>query len=232
MNNQELLQWVDNRLNELKSNKQAEFSSSLTPGSKPMLGVKIPELRKIAKQLAREDYNFFLKNAPEEYWEYQQLKAFTIGYIKTEVFEVTALADEFIPRLQDWSVNDSLCQNFTIAKKSREQVWNWLMCYVDKDDEYSQRVVAVMMLSHFLVEEYIDRVLAVCDRLQNEGYYAKMAVAWCVATAYAKFPKQTHEYMLNNKLCDWTYNKAIQKMIESYRVCDGDKVVLRTMKRT
>lgn len=231
MNNRELLIWVDKRLNELKNNKQAQFSSSLTPGCKPMLGVKIPELRKLARQLAKEDYITFLREAPEEYWEYQQLKAFTIGYVKADVQEVLGLADEFIPKIQDWSVNDSFCQNFTIARKHRELVWDWLMGYAAKDEEFAQRVVAVMLLSHFLVEEYIDKVLMVCDMLQHEGYYTRMAVAWCVATAYAKFPKETHEYMLNNHLCDWTYNKAIQKMIESYRVSDADKAVLRTMKR-
>lgn len=231
MTNEELLIWVNVRLNELKSNKQAEFSSGLTPGCKPMLGVRIPELRKIAKQLAKEDYTFFLENASEEYWEYQQLKAFAIGYVKADVQQVLKLADEFIPKIQDWSVNDSFCQNFTIARKHREPVWDWLMGYAAKEDEFSQRVVAVMLLSHFLVEEYIDKVLIVCDRLQFEGYYTKMAVAWCVATAYAKFPRKTHEYMLNNHLSDWTYNKAIQKMVESYRVSDADKAVLRTMKR-
>ena len=34
-----------------------------------------------------------------------------------------------------------------------------------------------------------------------------------------------------NTLDDWTYNKAIQKMLESYRVSDKDKDMLRGMKR-
>ena len=60
-----------------------------------------------------------------------------------------------------------------------------------------------------------------------------MAIAWAIATAWAKQRDKTYTYMQdgNNTLDDWTYNKAIQKMIESYRVSDEDKRMLRVMKR-
>ena len=84
-----------------------------------------------------------------------------------------------------------------------------------------------------LTDEYIDMTLKVLDNLKNEKYYCKMAVAWAIATAWAKQREKTCCYMLdgNNTLNDWTYNKAIQKMLESYRVSDEDKVMLRRMKR-
>ena len=81
------------------------------------------------------------------------------------------------------------------------------------------------------VPEYNDKVLGVMDTLQYDGYYTKMGVAWCVATAYAKFPKETSVYLEDNKLQDWTYNKAIQKMCESYRVGDEDKEYWKGRKR-
>ena len=105
------------------------------------------------------------------------------------------------------------------------------MGYAKKEEEFSQRVAAVLLMSHFLVPEYIGRVLAVMDTLQYDGYYTRMGVAWCVATAYAKFPKETAVYLADNKLQDWTYNKAIQKMCESYRVGEEDKAYWKARKR-
>ena len=105
------------------------------------------------------------------------------------------------------------------------------MLYAKSDHEFAQRVVAVMLMDHFLTEEYIARVLSVWDSLDHLGYYRKMGVAWGIATAYAKFPKETHAFLLNNHLDDETYNKAIQKMIESYRISADDKEILRRMKR-
>lgn len=222
---------LEPRLRALASAHQASFSSSLTPNCKPMLGVRLPELRKIAKEIAKEDYKGFLEECPDIYFEYETLQAYVLGYAKDDIETILFYADRFLPKIKDWSVNDSFCQNFSIARKYPERVFSWLMEYAKKEEEFPQRVVAVLLMSHFLVPEYIDRVLAVMDMLQYDGYYTKMGVAWCVATAYAKFPRETAQYLEKNKLQDWTYNKAIQKMCESYRVADADKVYWKERKR-
>lgn len=210
---------------------QVKYTSHVIPNSKPFIGVRIPELRRIARQIARTDYQFFLEHCPDDYYEQQTLQALVIGYAKDDIEVLLSYADKLIPKIQDWAVNDSFCQTFSIARKNRACVWEWLQEYARKEDEFSQRVVAVLLMSHFLVDEYIDQVLEMMNRLQNPGYYTKMGVAWCVATAYAKYPEKTHAFLLDNELEDWTYNKSIQKMRESYRVSEEDKEILNTMKR-
>lgn len=222
---------LEPRLRSLASGHQAEFSSSLTPNSKPMLGVRLPELRKIAKEIAKTDYKGFLEECPDTYFEYETLQAYVLGYAKDDIETILSYADRFVPKIGDWSVSDSFCQNFSIARKYPERVFDWLMGYAKKEEEFFQRVAAVLLMSHFLVPEYIGKVLDVMNILQFDGYYKKMGVAWCVATAYAKFPKETAVYLADNKLQDWTYNKAIQKMCESYRVAEDDKVYWKARKR-
>ncbi len=220
------------RLQALADEKLANFSSGLNPNCKPMLGVRLPELRKLAKEIARTDYKDFMENCPDTYFEYETLKAYVLGYAKDDIKTILSYADKFVPTIRDWSVNDSFCQNFSIARKYPERVFDWLLGYAKKEEEFPQRVVAVLLMSHFLVPEYIERVLAVMDTLQCDGYYTRMGVAWCIATAYAKFPKETGVYLGNNRLRDWTYNKAIQKMCESYRVGEEDKAYWKARKRT
>ena len=222
---------LEQRLRALASEHQAKFSEGLTPNCKPMLGVRLPELRKIAKEIAKTDYRGFLEECPDTYFEYETLQAYVLGYAKDDIETILSYADRFVPKICDWSVNDSFCQNFSIARKYPERVFSWLMDYAKKEEEFSQRVVAVLLMSHFLVPEYIDKVLASMDILQYDGYYTKMGVAWCVATAYAKFPKETAVYLSDNKLQDWTFNKAIQKMCESYRVTEADKAYWKARKR-
>lgn len=218
-------------LEEHAEDKYREFSSGLIPGNDTMLGVRIPVLRDLAKKIAKEDWRTYLKGARDDSFEEICLQGFVIGYAKADIDELLSYASEFIPKIQDWSVNDGFCATFKIARKHREKVWDFLMQYKNSQNEYEQRVVAVMLMNHFLEEEYIDRVLVVWDELNHEGYYCKMGVAWGIATAYAKFPKETHAFLLDNHLDDFTYNKSIQKMIESYRIAPEDKEILRTMKR-
>lgn len=222
---------LEPKLRALADEKLADFSGGLNPNCKPMLGVRLPELRKIAKEIAKTDYKGFLEECPDTWFEYETLKAYVLGYAKDDIETILSYADRFVPTIGDWSVNDSFCQNFSIARKHPERVYDWLMGYAKKEEEFPQRVTAVLLMSHFLVPEYIHKVLAVMDTLQYDGYYTKMGVAWCVATAYAKFPKETAAYLADNKLQDWTYNKAIQKMCESYRVAAEDKEYWKGRKR-
>lgn len=211
--------------------KFQNFTSSLIPGSKPIVGVRVPTIRALAKQIAKEDFRNYLAGALDDTYEELCLQGFVIGYAKMDIEESLSYVEEFIPKITDWSVNDGFCATYKLAQKHRERVWDFLMKYKDSENEFEQRVVAVMLMNHFMTEEYIEKDFEVWDSLKHEGYYCKMGVAWAIATAYAKFPEQTHAFLKNNHLDDFTYNKAIQKMIESYRVSDEAKQVLRTMKR-
>ena len=58
-----------------------------------------------------------------------------------------------------------------------------------------------------------------------------MAVAWAVSICFIKFPEKTQILLKSNKLDNFTHNKSIQKIIESYRVDKEVKNELRKLKR-
>ena len=227
MTNQEIRTYLE----EHAETKYREFTSGLIPNSGPILGVRIPVLRDFAKKLAKDDWRTYLKETRDDSYEEICLQGLVIGYAKADIDEILSYAALFIPKVCDWSVNDTFCATFKCARKNREKVWDFLMQYKDSPNEFEQRVVAVMLMDHFLETEYIDRVFQVWDELKHEGYYCRMGIAWGIATAYAKFPKETHAFLLENHLDDFTFNKSIQKMIESYRIAPEEKEMLRAMKR-
>lgn len=228
MNNEK----IKSRLYELADKNYQEFSTSLIPGCKTMIGVRLPKLRVFAKEIAKGDYKNYLINAKDDTFEEVMLQGMVIGYSNCDIEEKLEFALKFIPKISDWSVNDAFCTSFKCTVKNRERVFGFLLNYVSSEKEFEQRVVAVMLMDYFLTEEYIDRVLEVLDSLKHEGYYTKMGVAWAIATSYAKFPEKTYKYLTgNNSLDDFTFNKSIQKMIESYRVPVEDKQNLKKLKR-
>ena len=220
-------------LNEYIDEKFKDFTSALIPGARPILGVRVPILRKFAKEIAEGDWQTYLREASEDSYEEVAIKGFVIGYAKAELEVLLPYIAEHIEKINDWSLCDGFCSNLKVVKKHREEFLEFLLPYAKIDDEFKQRVVAVMLMTYYLTDDYIDLSLKTLDALKNEEYYCKMAVAWAIATAWAKQREKTCCYMLdgNNTLNDWTYNKAIQKMLESYRVSDEDKVMLRKMKR-
>ena len=194
------------------------FTSRLLPGTKNILGVRLPVLRKIAKEIAKEDWRNFLKDRTNEYFEETMLQGMVIGYGKASIEEILGYVTDFVPKIDNWSVCDSFCNGLKITKKNKEKVWEFLKPYFSSNKEFHVRFGVVMLLHYYIDDEYIDRVLDTLDKIKHEGYYAKMAVAWAVSACYIKMPEPTLAFLRNNHLDDFTYNKSLQKITESLKI--------------
>lgn len=196
-------------------------------------GISVPDLRKYARYIARNYYKEFLEQNDFSSFELKLLHAFVIGYVKDKIENLLKHFENFIPQVDDWAVNDSLCQNFKIARKYPELVWNFLMKYKNSKKEFESRIVSVMLLSHYLNDKYIDKVIEVLDRLNTDNYYSQMGVAWAIATVMGKYTQKCLDY-LKSKNCHLdkiTYNKSLQKIRESYKVSGLIKHTTKLMSR-
>ena len=225
---------VKENLLQLAGDGNKKFTESLHPGIEHVLGVRIPALRRLAAQIAKDDWQSYLRTADTYYMEERMLQGMVIGHLKMkDTEEYLALVAKFIPLINSWSVCDTFdfCGKQRFVDKNKEKVWQFLEQWMASDKEYEIRFGVVMAMGHYIDEEYIDKVLQWMDRISHEGYYVKMAVAWSLSVCYVKFPEKTMDYLKKNHLDDFTYNKALQKIIESYRVSAEDKEVIRSMRR-
>lgn len=223
---------IREKIKELSDEEYRKFHSGLCPGTDNIIGVRVPVLRKFAKQIYNEeDWEKYLSYNNLEFYEEILLQGMIIGFVKQDIKKVQKYISDFVPKIDNWAVCDIFCAGLKITKKYQEQMWEFLQSYLKSEKEFYLRFSIVMMLDYFITEEYIDEVLIKLDTIQNDAYYVKMAVAWAISTCYIKFPQKTLEYLKQNNLDDWTYNKAIQKTIESYRIDKKTKDFLRKMKR-
>ncbi len=225
---------IVDRLMGMAESEYGEFSSSLIPGAPKLLGVRIPQLRLFAKEIAKNNFVEYIENCckdEEMYFEEIMLWGLVVGYMKADWEYTIAKVTEFIPHIDNWSVNDTFCSTLKITNKNMTKMWDYVLPYFKSEKEFEIRFATIMLMDYYLKEEYIEAVLKIFDSIKHEGYYARMGVAWGIATAFAKFPDMVYDYMHNSNLDDWTYNKSIQKMIESYRVTPEYKQKLRLMKR-
>ena len=207
-----------------------DFSASLTPGAGPMIGVRLPQLRALAREIARGDWRAWLDGAEEAYFEERMLQGLVIGYAKCPPDEKLRLTERFVPKIDNWAVCDCFCWRLRPAE--REPMWRFILPRFRAAEEYEVRFAVVMALSNYADEAHIDRLLELLGAVRHPGYYARMGVAWAVSVCYVKFPERTQAWLeAGCPLDDWTYNKALQKIVESLRVSDADKAAVRAMKR-
>lgn len=209
----------------------ASFNGSLVPGAKPMIGVRIPRLRALAKEIARGDWRAYLAEASDDTFEETMLQGLVTGTAKMPFEEQLERMATYAGKITDWALCDSPCSGFKFVRRHREETWLFLQTYLHSGEEFAQRFAIVMLLAHFVTEDFIGRVLEACAELRPAGYYAMMGVAWAVSVCYVKFPEATRELLEGRRLDDETQNKAIQKIVDSFRVGEEDKCRVRALRR-
>ena len=223
---------IRKKLEELSDEEYRKFHTGLCPKSSEILGVRVPILRNFAKEIIKEgNIEEYLENALDNSYEEILLQGMVLGLWKTNIEKFSKYLESFIPKINSWAVCDVSVAGFKITKKNMEYMWNFLQKYLKSNKEFELRFAIVMLLDFYITDEYIDKVLQILNNIKNDEYYVKMAIAWTLQVAFVKFPNETMKLLKNNKLDDWTYNKALQKIIESYRVDENTKNEIKKMKR-
>lgn len=225
-----LLDEIRRELFGLQDVKYRDFQGKLLPTVDPerIIGVRTPELRKLAKQMAkREDIHLFLQALPHDYFDENQLHAFILSEMK-DFPDCLKAVSEFLPFVDNWATCDQLSPK--VFRKHLPELLAEIRRWLGSGETYAVRFGIGMLMEHYLGEaferEYPEMVAAV----NSEEYYVRMMAAWYFATALAKQYEAALPYLEERRLDPWTHNKTIQKAIESYRITPEQKEYLRSLR--
>ena len=218
---------------ELWKQKESEtflhFTQKIVSTHYKMIGIKIPHLRKIAKIIAKTNLEQFLEVAQDSTYEEVLLQGLVISYI-TDYSVFLTHFQRFIQKIDNWAICDSCISSMKIIGKNQSQMIKEVKKYLQDKKEYIVRVGIVILLNYYIEDTYIDEIFSLIDQIQREEYYINMAIAWLVCECYIVQKEKTIKYLKHNHLNSFTYQKAIQKMLDSYRISSQDKEKLRQMK--
>ena len=207
------------------------FVKKANPTERPILGVRIPTVREIAKKVPREDFAEILKVKPVSQEELM-LRGMLIARMPYE--EMLKNLDSQVELIDDWCSCDTFCASLRpLIKKHREEFFEQKIShFLGSESEFTVRIGLVLLLGSYTVTDYLavifDRVESLKDR---EEYYIKMGIAWLLAECFIKYPDETLGYLQVSHLPRWTFNKAISKICDSLRVEKDMKDYLRTIRK-
>lgn len=218
-------------LDKLADAEYQKFHSSLCPNIDNIIGVRLPKLREIAKKIAKEEPKEFLDTYECKYYEEKMIYGLVIGYMKADFDERIKYLDEFVPMIDNWAVCDCCCSTYKFTNKNLDRMFDYLQKYLKSSKEFELRFACIMLMDYYLVDEYFEKVLEIYNTIVSDKYYVQMGIAWGISVAFVKDEKRVMEFLRNNNLDDSTYNKSLQKIIESNRVSKEVKDRIRKMKR-
>ena len=220
---------LQQRLFSLQDSGYRDFHCKLMPTMDParVIGVRVPDVRKLAKTLRPEEAAAFLDQLPHAYYEENNLHAFLINGVKTFDEALTAV-NRFLPFVDNWATCDGLSPR--AFKKDLPRLKAEIPRWLADEHVYTVRFGAKMTMDHFLTP-FDPSLLAAALSVRSEEYYINMMLAWLLATALAKQYDAAVAYLEADTLPEFVHNKAIQKAVESYRITPEQKAYLRTLRR-
>lgn len=209
--------------------KYRDFTLPLLPNidEKTFIGVRLPIIKKYAKELDEKSRIEFMNELPHQYHEENILHAFILSNIK-DCDEFINYVNIFLPYVTNWSTSDTICNKYLNKYKPQliEEIYKWLK----SDEIYRVRYAVKCLMNYYLNEDFKEEHLEKVQEVKLEDYYVRMMIAWYLATGLAKNYEQFIKAIEERRFDAFTHNKAIQKAVESYRVSDEHKAYLKTLK--
>lgn len=192
----------------LASESYKAFSEKLSKdGRYPAKGVKIPVLRKIAKEIG--DCSF-----PIKYHEDVILRALQIGGWKKPFREKAEALEELFPYMSAWDHSDTAGSSMQIGKGEKEEALAYFLALLRDERVFVKRTAIAFLISKR--KRYDRKVLldAIIDA-DSDDYYISMAVAWALSAFFID-DESTEEYFC------WVSEatrKRIKQKIKNSRRC-------------
>lgn len=220
---------IEEKLRAIADPVYREFSAKLTPNvpSELFLGVRLPDLRKLAKTLPEDEKTAFLAELPHRYFDENMLHGILLSGVKDYDLCI-AETERFLPYIDNWAVCDTTSPK--CFGKHKAELLEKIDVWLGSAETYIVRFGIGMLMRHFLDGDFEPQFLEKVAAIRSEEYYVNMMIAWYFATALAKQWNEAVKYIEDKRLDKWTHNKAIQKARESYRVSEVHKQLLHTLR--
>ena len=222
---------IRKELESIQNDQLKQFNKKIINTKYNVLGVKTEVLKKIAKDNVINYKDYFKEN--HIYYEEYMIHGFMLGYLKLTLEGLIPYINDYIELIDNWAMVDSIVSNLKIFNKYEREVFELAKSYLKSDKEFKVRFGYCIFLSYYInksKEEYIDEILTLCNK-NHDLYYIQMMVAWLLSFSYIKFKEKTFSFLLYSNLDNFTFNKTISKICDSYRVTKEEKEKLKKLRK-
>lgn len=197
----------------------------------PMRCIRMPVLRKLAQTVAREDWRTLLIGARFETYEEVMVIGLAVAYAKVPFADKLEPLWRIIPRLDSWALTDCIVPTLKIKDNEKELAWKLAMECLADEKEYTIRFGIILLLDYFLTPDTIPQTAECLTAIQDERYYVRMAVSWCLAEMAVHDYDRVEKILQSGALDTFTHNMTIRKMRESYRINAEQKAAVAVLRR-
>jgi len=200
----------------LKDIEYKNFHSKLTNTNYEIIGIRVPIMKRIAKEICKGDIESYFELSDFNY--YEEVMIYGLVLSSSEEKYIDKYLYKFISYVDNWAICDSFCSNLKIVRKKLGKYWIYFNSLIDLNKEFNTRISLVIFMNYYLCDNYIDRVLKIVSNINSDYYYINMAISWLLSVAIIDYQDKVLELLKSKKLSKFVQNKTISKIRDSYRI--------------
>mgnify|MGYP001637635392 CR=1 FL=1 len=209
----------------ISSGEMKRFTEKLTPTQDYVYGVRVPDLRALAKRI-REESEAFLAHEKHSLEE-KMLHGFILCYRKRDFAQFRKDILAFVPMIDNWAVCDCVAATCKAVGRNRDLFSADIERLAESEQPFARRFASVLLLDYYTEEKYAPLIFSVCERIKRGEYYVDMAIAWLLSVCYVKMGDLTGKYLAECTLEESVLKKTERKILESFRVSEEEKRKIR-----
>ena len=146
------------------------------PGTS-VLGLHIPDMRKVASQLAASDDAVELigqfEAAPERSLLYEEYMVWgmMLNRIKLPLEERLERVRAFVPHIDNWAVCDCVCADARWARPD-SRTWDFIRSYLSSDREFEVRFGLILYMSRMMEESSLPEIFRTMESIDIEHIHS------------------------------------------------------------
>lgn len=188
-------------------------------------------IREVAAKISAGEPLEFLKYAGDGSYEEILIQGLVIAKLKDLNLQIK-LFDKWVHKIDCWALVDSTVSTNKNLKNSKNKAnyfdYYYNLCFSEK--EFNSRFGIINLMTNFMEEDYIGRILEMCKLVKNDAYYVQMGIAWLISVAFVYFRDKTLSLLKEQSLSKFVQNKSISKCRDSFRVSKEDKDMLAKLR--
>ena len=209
---------IEKFLIENSNQEMVEFNRKLIFTKYKIYGVKIPLIRKKAKEFFESGIRFddVEPNSLEEIL----FKGILLSYEKDTSLVLSKLK-ALLPYFDNWCSVDVIVPSLKILK-GKNEAFELFESLCQSEEEFECRAGIIGLMRFFVDEQNFDKTLEILSTIESEKYYINMAIAWAFCDFFIKNFDKTEKYFKKIKNLD-VKKKCAQKCRDSFRLTTEQK---------
>lgn len=214
----------------LQDKKYKESSKKLNSTEYEIIGIKLPILNSISKEISNTNIYNYLDNIKPKYFEEILLEGLVLSYIN-DYEKFTKYYKEFLNQISNLSIYD--LPKYRVIETNKDEYLNIVKDLINSNNPNYIRIGIKSLIDYYINDKnYLEYFFETIELINTNNEQLTDILSLFITKLFINYRTRTLEYLESNNLSDYIKNKVIIEIRKSPIINRLDKKIILKYKKS